>query len=172
MESLPTLPRRSWSERSSLSLAVAITVVGSAGLLGWLVRIDELLQPFPGLPAMKANIAAAVAVLGMVLLALELGQRKWCQLALIPAVVGVITLGEHFLHLKRVFFDEFIVADFLFDGGAGGSGRMSVMVAICLVLGGITLAWRATERGAVARLFAEAVAGSLITSVGFSTLLG
>ncbi len=170
MDSLPTLPRRSWSERSSLGLATAITVLGATGLIGWLLRIDELLQPFPGLPEMKANVAAAMVLLGLVLFALEFGHRQWCQLALIPAAIGVVTLAEYLLH-QGFFIDELIVTDHVLSQ-TESPGRMSAMVAFCLVLAGLALAWRGTQRAARARLFAEAVAGSLITSVGFSTLLG
>ncbi|HUK62562.1 MAG TPA: CHASE domain-containing protein, partial [Dongiaceae bacterium] len=40
------------------------------------------------------------------------------------------------------------------------------------MLGGLSLAWRVTGRAARARLFADAVMGSVIASAGFSTLLG
>src|ERR1039458_1961908 len=112
MDSLPTLPRRSWSERSSLFLAGAITTVGAGTLLGWWLRVDEVLQPFPGLPVMKANAAAAFALLGVVLLVLEFGRRQWSQLALMPAALGLVTLGEQVLH-RNFFIDELIATDHL-----------------------------------------------------------
>ncbi len=171
MDSLPTLPRRSWSERSSLILAAAITAVGALTLLAWWMQFDELLRPFPALPAMKVNFAAAAMLLGVVLIALEYGKRQVCQLALLPALIGLITLAEHLLR-KNAHIDELITTDFVFDKDTASPGRMSAMAAFCLVLGSLVLAWRGTERGARARLFTEAVVGSLITSVGFSTLLG
>ncbi len=170
MDPLPTLPRSSWTERFALIFAGAITFVGATSLLGWSMRIEELLQPFPGLPAMKANAAAALTVIGIVLFALEFGRRQWGQFALLPAAVGVVTLAEHFLH-HSFSLDELIVTDHLLQQ-TESAGRMSAMMALCLALGGLALAWRSTERGARARLFAEAVVGSVITSVGFSTALG
>ncbi len=176
MDSMPTLPRRSWSERASLVFAGAILILGLGSLLGWWLRFDEVLRPFPNLPAMKANLAVAFALLGGALFAVEFGHRAWCKLALLPAAIGAVTLLEHALAqpLGRAGFsiDEWLASDFLFDRETASPGRMSAMAAICVVLGGLALAWRATERGARARLFTEAVAGSLIASVGFSTLLG
>ena len=170
MDSLPTLPRRSWLERMSLFFAGAITTIGMGTLVGWWLRVDELLQPFPSLPVTKANAAAAFLALGVALLLLEFGRRQWCQLAVLPAVISLVTLGEQILH-RNFFIDELLAADHLLLE-TENPGRMSGMIAVCLVLGGLVLAWRGTGRGVQARLFAEAVAGSVIASAGFSTLLG
>ncbi len=47
-----------------------------------------------------------------------------------------------------------------------------MMAAGCIALAGITLVWRISPKQARGRLFAEAVSGSILASVGFSTLLG
>src|SRR6185369_17963963 len=97
-------------------------------------------------------------------------RRQWCQLAVVPAAIGVLSLAEDLLR-KNFFIDELFVTDHLLID-TEIPGRMPVMVAFCVALGGLVLAWRGTDRGACARLFAEAVAGSMIASVGFSSLLG
>jgi hypothetical protein len=51
-------------------------------------------------------------------------------------------------------------------------GRIAAVVALAITLAALTLAWRAFDWGARARLFVEAVAGSVFASAGFSTLLG
>lgn len=173
MDSLTTLPRRTWLERASLSLAGVLVCVGLATLLGWWLHVDELLQPFPRSPPlapMKANSALGFVVLGGVLLCVEFGRRRFAAFAFGPVLVGLITLFED-LTRRTLNLDEVLVRDHLLIGTAQ-PGRMSGLVATCLVLAGLALAWRALDRAAAARLFAEAVAGSVLAAAGFSTLLG
>ena len=170
MQSLPTLPRRSWLERASLALASALVVFGAVSTLGWWLRVEELLQPVAGMAPIKLNGALGFLVLGLVLLALEFGQRRLAWFALAPAVLGALTLGETIFH-RDWRIDELLATDFLLVD-TEQPGRMSTIMAMCLLLGGLSLAWRAVERGARARLFAEAVTGSVIASAGFSTVLG
>ncbi len=170
MDSLPTLPRRSWLERSSLTLALALAAVSAGTLVGWWLGLDELLRPFPSLPAMKCNAAVGFFLLGLALLALEFGRRSLALVAIAPAAIGLLTLAE--IVFQRNFrIDELLARDHLLIR-TDQPGRMATMVATCLILGALTLVWRAFDRGARARLFAEAVTGSVLASAGFSTLLG
>jgi hypothetical protein len=170
MTTLATLPKRSGLERLSLGLALALTVVGLGTLLGWWLQWPELLQPFADKPAMKANAALGFFAAGMVLLAFELGWKRLGALALVPLVFGALTLVQGILS-ANLYVDEMLVRDHLLIG-TEHAGRMPMLVALCLILAGTTLLWQATERAARARLFAEAVIGSLLASAGFSTLLG
>ena len=170
MESLPTLPRRSWLERTSLSLATTLAIVAGLTLIGWWLEFDELLQPFPGYAPMHVNASLGFLVLSGVLLALGFGRRQVALLALIPSAIGALTLAET-LFKKNLPFDELLAPDRLLIG-TEQPGRMPAMVAVCLVLGGLVLAWRASKRAAGARLFTEAVTGSVLASAGISTLLG
>ena len=85
MDSLSTLPHRTWLERASLSLAGVLVFLGSVTLLGWWLHLDELLVPLPSSPPMapmKANSALGFLVLGGVLLAVEFGRRRLAAFAL------------------------------------------------------------------------------------------
>jgi PAS domain S-box-containing protein len=170
MNSLPTLPRRTWLERLSLALAGGLLVVGLVTMIGWWGRLDDLLQPFPETAPLRANSAIAFIFLGAALLAVEFAQARFAALALVPALIGLLTLFEHLSgHSLRI--DELVVTDHLFFK-TDQPGRMSAMVAACLVFSGLALTWRAVSRAAGARIFAEAVIGSVLAAGGLSTLLG
>ncbi|HVS53447.1 MAG TPA: response regulator [Opitutaceae bacterium] len=170
MTSLPTLPRRTWLERTSLTLSVLLVLVGVVSLVAWWLRMDELLLPIPNTSPIRANTALAVAIFGLVLFAVEFEQRMFALAALVSVAIGLLTLAEQFTrHNLRI--DELLAIDHLFLR-TEQPGRMSNVSALTLVLGGLVLAWRCTSRAARARLAAEAFVGSLIAAVGFSTLLG
>ena len=171
MDPLSTLPRRSWLERSSLTLALALTFAAMASLAGWWLHIDDLLRWwFPDSPVIKVNAAFGFALLGFALLALETGRRQFALVALGATAIGLFTLAESVLG-QNFLVDELLARDHLLSG-TEHPGRMATMEAICLVFAGGSIAWRVFDRGARARLFAEAVAGSVLASAGFSTLLG
>ncbi|MBI4622837.1 MAG: PAS domain S-box protein, partial [Verrucomicrobia bacterium] len=170
MNSLPTLPRRTWLERLSLSLAGTLIAGGALTLFGWWLRVDGLLRPFTAQTPMKITAALAFIVLGCVLLALEFRRRRLAWLAIVPLLLGAVTLVQGGFRID-LQIDEMFGQDHL-PIGPEHPGRMAGMIAVCLILGGGVLVWRATERAARARLLAEAVAGSLLASAGFSTLLG
>jgi PAS domain S-box-containing protein len=172
MPALLTLPRRTWLERISLGLAGAVVAVGMVTIFAWWMRAGIALQPPPFTDAapLKANSAVAFAALGFVLLALEVDRRKFALLALAPALIGALTLAEQIFHVD-LGIDELLVNDHLLVA-TEAAGRMAPMVAVSLLLAGVTVAWRFTDRNANARLFAEAVVGSVLASAGFSTLLG
>ena len=170
MTSPSTPPGRAWPDRASVALAAALVLIGAGTLAGWWMRSDELLQPFPGTAALKINEAAGIWILGLVFLAIEFGRRNLAFLAVIPALIALITLAEEVLQ-RDLPIDEFFGRDHLLVGAAH-PGRMSATAAACLLLGGLALLWRAIDRAGRPRLFAEAVSGSLLVSAGFSTLLG
>jgi PAS domain S-box-containing protein len=173
MDPLSTLPRRSWLERVSFTLALVLTFTAVASLAGWWLHVDDLLRPWssPDWPAIKVNDALGFFLLGLALLALEVGGRRFALVALGSTAIGLLTLAESVLR-QNFLIDELLARDHLSQAETEFPGRMATMVAICLALAGCALAWRAFDRGARARLFAEAVAGSILGSAGFSTLLG
>jgi PAS domain S-box-containing protein len=170
MSSWPTLPQRTWLERFALLIAGALMAVGIVTAGAWYWHIEEVLQPFVGQAPLKMNAAIALFVLGGVLLAIELGYRRLAVLAILPALIGGLTLAEDIFGIN-LRIDELLLRDYL-PVKTEHAGRMAAMVSVCLLLSGLTLAWRATKRRARARLFAEAATGSILAATGFSTLLG
>jgi PAS domain S-box-containing protein len=170
MANLPTLPQRTWLERVSLGLACALLGIGGFALAGWWLNLDPLLLPFAVQAPLKINTALAIMALGGVLLALELGYRKLIPLAGLPVVIGGLTLAQD-LSDRDFLIDQLLVRDRLMIN-TEHPGRMAAMVAACLALGGTVLLWRLSRHGLRIRLIGEAVAGSVIASIGVSTMLG
>jgi PAS domain-containing protein len=166
---LPTLPRRTWLERVSIALAGLLALVGGAGMVGWWLQIDWFVQPWSNVTPFRAEETICFFVLGMVLLLREIGWRKAAWLALIPAAISFLILGGSFFN-RDLRIRTFLVNGQLFTPGT--SSRIAVMAACCIALGAIALIWHAFGRRKPARLFFEAVSGSALTAVGFSTLLG
>jgi PAS domain S-box-containing protein len=170
MATLPTLPRRTRIELFSLGLAAALVLLGALALAGWILRLDSLVQPFATLAPIKVNAALCVLLLGSVLLGVELGLARYAWVALVPAAIGGLTLGEYVTRID-LRIDELLAHDHLTDA-AVHPGRMAAITAGCFFLGGVVLAWRSLDRSVRYRLLAGALAGSIIASVGLSALLG
>ena len=170
MTSLPTLPQRTGLERLSLTLAGALVLLSALTLAGWWLQWDALLQPLAPTSPMKINAALGFVVLGAVLLANEFGFRRLIPLALFPVLLSALSLLQDLLG-ANFGLDEMLGRDHLLVETAH-PGRVSALVATCMLLGGGVLLWRITARAASARLFAEAVVGSVLASAGLSTLLG
>ena len=172
MDNVTTLPRRPWAERVSLALAAVLVVIGVSTLVGWLFHIDSLVQPFARFaPApIKANEGLCFLAIGLALLGREFGVRKAAWAALVPVVLGLMIAAEGFFGVD-LRIDELLARDFLLIDTVY-PGRGSVMAIFCTLLAGLTILWRVSEKRARERLFAEAVTGSILSSVGFSTLLG
>ena len=145
-------------------------MLGAVSILGWMLRIDSLVQPLADCAAFKINNAISVLALGLALLGVEMKWPQTVWVALVPAIISALTLTEIVFRID-LRIGEFLVHDHLLADSAQ-PGRMSGMSACCLLLASLTLLWRGTSRGAQSRLFAEAVVGSIAASAGFSTLLG
>src|SRR5271165_850406 len=170
MDPVITLPRRSWTERASLALALALVVIGAWALVGWIFHADSMLEPIGRAAPIKANEALCFLAIGLALAGRELGIRRAAWAAVVPALVGGLTSLEGFFGVD-LKIDELLAHDSLLVDTVQ-PGRGSVMAACCIALAGATLLLRLSERRAYERLFAEAVSGSVLTSVGFSALLG
>ena len=112
MYSLPTLPRRNWLERTSLGLAGVLMVLGGFTLIAWWLQNGEMLQPFEATAALKANGALAFLFLGAALLAIDCERPKLAVIALVPALIGDLTLIEHIFRFN-LRIDELLVTDHL-----------------------------------------------------------
>jgi len=96
MATLPTLPRRSWLERSSLLLAIGLVLLGASGLAGWWLHLDALVQPLPGFAPITANASLCIFLLGVALLGQELAVPLLVVAgAGVPALISALTLVEY-----------------------------------------------------------------------------
>jgi PAS domain S-box-containing protein len=170
MDHVNTLPRRTWTERASLALAVLLIVIGAGACLGWLLHLERLVDPIEHKAPIMFNEGLGILAIGLALLGRELGIKKAAWGGLVPVVVGSLTVIEGFTGID-LRIDELFVRDTLLIDTAQ-PGRGSILAAFCLVVAGGTVFWRIWEKRARERLFAEAVSGSVLGSVGFSTLLG
>ncbi|ACB73383.1 response regulator [Opitutus terrae] len=170
MPFLPTLPRRTWLERSSLLIASLLLVIGVSTLVGTWAGVEAFVQPSPQAASIKANEALCFTLLGLVLLAIELGRPMASWAAVIPAAIAALSLAEHALRINLGLDELFGTDRWLVD--TAHPGRMSAMSACSILLVSLALTWRSLRRGTPARLFTEAVISSLVASGGFSTLLG
>ncbi len=170
MDHVNTLPRRTWTERASLALAVVLLVIGVTTPLGWLLHIDRLVMPIEHKAPIMFNEGLCFLAIGLALLGRELGHRRAVWAGLVPALIGALTAYEGFSGVD-LRIDEIFARDALFID-TSQPGRGSIMAAGCILVAGLTIFWKIWERRARERLFAEAVSGSVLASVGFSTLLG
>jgi PAS domain S-box-containing protein len=170
MESLPTLPRRSWTERTLLMLVAVLTAVGGLTLMGWIFHFAVFVQPLGHLAPIPLNSALSLLMLGLALLGQELGWNRAVWLALAPIASNCLV----FLHdaTGRTFhLDGLLAADFL-PGGAAPAGSTSLVAAFCLLLTGLIVLLPACDLPVRPRSFLQAVAGSLLCSAGFITVIG
>jgi PAS domain S-box-containing protein len=167
---LPTLPRRTWLERVSIALAALLVLVGGAGIAGWWLQIDWLVQPWATLTPFRPEEAICFFALGTVLLLREVGWRQAGLLAIFPGAISCLILGGSLFNLD-LHLRGLENGGNLFDT-SGASSRVAVMAACCIALGAAALIWHALARQKSVRLFYEAVTGSALTAVGSSTLAG
>jgi PAS domain S-box-containing protein len=170
MDHANTLPRRSTSERASLALAVILVMAGVAVSTGWLFHFEAVIQPLEHKAPIMFNEGVCFIALGIALFGREFGVKTAPWAGMAAVVVGGLTTLECMFGVD-LRIDELVVRDSLLIDTVQ-PGRGSVMAAACFVVAGITVFWRVSEKRARYRLFAEAVFGSVVGSVGFSTLLG
>ncbi|MDO8541211.1 MAG: ATP-binding protein [Opitutaceae bacterium] len=170
MNSLATLPQRTWLERASTAFAVTLIVLGTVTASGWLLGRNELIQPFLGLPTLKFNSALCLAFVGAVLLGFEFGHRSLGWLGLAPWLVTLLTLVQYAFHVDLAIDEAFLRDRLLVD--TAYAGRMSPLFGFSIFISSSLLIWRTSRKAERARLFIEAVVGSVLAAAGFSILLG
>ncbi|HXB03085.1 MAG TPA: response regulator [Opitutaceae bacterium] len=170
MAALPHPPQTTWLQRISFALAVTLCLFGLLALILKFIYPDASSQIVPELAAVKANGVLAVFLLGAVLILIELGPTKIAGLALLPALIGALTLFEQAFHFN-LGIDELLVRDYA-GADSAAPGRMHFLAAACLLLAGAVLAWKAFSPHARARILGEACVGSVLAVIGSCTLIG
>jgi PAS domain S-box-containing protein len=168
MDSLVTLPRRSWLERTSLVLAGLGAGVGICGLWDSWFNLGDVFFFLPDQLAQRRDETLGLAVFSLVLLAREFGLRSALWVAFVPFFVGISGLIASFVG------QDFSLGGWIAPALATSTADLplSSMTAGCLALGAGALFWNAFARTSRIRLFTTAFAGSVVASVGFSTLFG
>jgi len=170
MVALPHPPKTTWLQRISFALAVTLCLLGLLALTLKFIYPEASSQIVPELAAVKANGVLTVFLLGVVFILIEIGPTKMAGLALLPALIGALTLVEQAFHFN-LGIDELLVRDYA-GADSAAPGRMHFLAAACLLLAGSMLAWKAFAPRARARILGEACAGSVLAVIGSSTLIG
>jgi hypothetical protein len=122
----------------------------------------------PDQVAVRPDETLALVALGLALFARELGWRPALWGAVLPLAIGLRGLLAVFAG-KEIGLGGWIEAG---PATANSALPLSGMTTSCLVLGGGALFWNAFERASRSRLFTTAFSGSVVASVGCSTLFG
>ncbi|MBC7369280.1 MAG: response regulator [Undibacterium sp.] len=170
MDSLVTLPRRSWLERTLLVLAGLSAAVGIAAFWDSWLQLGSVLPALHEELPVRRDESLALAVFGLALIARELGWRPALWATVLSFLIGARGL---FVAFSNRDLGSSGLVDLMSGGpGAASAPHLSAMTAGCLVLGSSALFWNAFQHAPRSRLFTTAFTGSLIASVGFSTLFG
>ena len=164
------LPRRTSAEQVALALASCLLAFSVLTLAGWWLGSDELLQPFGLQDPLSLNAALGFLALALALAAMESGRPRLIAIAALGLLIGIATATQEATG-QNFSIDQALALDHL-QSHAHHPGRMPLVVAIGLILGGGVLVWRASGRGGQRRLVVEALVGSLLGSVGLAALLG
>jgi PAS domain S-box-containing protein len=174
----PKLLRR-YGFISSLAGPIAM-VVGGLVLVGWLLGLRTLATVLPDFTTMKPNTAVCLVFAGLSLWLLRLRSNQGVQLnpqhrrlaqicAMLVAFLGLLTLGEHLLHLN-LGLDQMLVRDTLTDVRLP-PGRMSIPAAFGLLALGSSLFFLGSKgpHGApAAQIFAlVSLVDSLLAFLGY-----
>lgn len=119
-----------------LVLALLVVLVSSLVLVGWILRINELIRVSGGFAPMVVNTAISFLVLGISFLFFEGTHRRLTMVGagfVIP--LAVLNLLQYFLGLDlgidRLFADPFFSTEVAFPG------RMAISTTVCFLIAGV-----------------------------------
>jgi PAS domain S-box-containing protein len=129
---------------STRALALAVGLIGTIALFGWILGVEALKSFVPGQVAMKANTAVAFILAGLALGIL--GRRSTSSLprafgvgaALVVSTLGLVSLAEWVLGWQSGL-DQALFTEAAGTAGTAQPGRMAPNTAICFSLLGTTL---------------------------------
>jgi len=164
---------KSCLRRVALGLALAVTLIGLAVLIGWRLNIAALKSVLPGLVSMKPNTALGLLLSGasLTLLASSIVKKHTRYLAaavtFVIVLLGAVTLGEYVLDwdlgIDNAMFPESAQAI-----GTSHPGRMSPATALCFVFAGVALLIASLRTGV--RLRQPLVGGLSVAVTGIGAL--
>jgi hypothetical protein len=164
---LARLPRL---ERADLP-GLAVTLVGSVVLVGWLLDVEHLKSVVPTLVSMKPNTAVSLVLGGLALMFLRMRRHVWLgrTAAVLVVVIGALTLAEW------AFAWDFGIDELLFDdsdAALGTPGRMSPASAACFLLAGGALLALDVEIGRRRRVRPAEVGALAVAAIALTVLTG
>ncbi|HEX3729802.1 MAG TPA: hypothetical protein VHV47_08360, partial [Opitutaceae bacterium] len=168
---LPTLPRRSWLERTSVAFGLGLIALGGGTLTGSWLNLGWLVRPWAEATPIRPEEALCFFILGLVLLLREIKVHWAGWLALVPLTVSGLILGGSLFN-RDLHLGGLEVNGPLFEVADSSMSRVAAVAAACLTMGAIALLWHATGRHRNLRLFFEAMAGSTLAMINVCTLAG
>src|SRR5271154_4607019 len=112
MDNVMTMPRRTWTERASLALAIVLVAVGLWAIVGWLFHVNVLLQPVEHQAPIKMNEGLCFLAIGIALVCREFGIKLGAWAAGVPVLFGTLTALEGLIGFD-LRIDEFFAHDSL-----------------------------------------------------------
>jgi PAS domain S-box-containing protein len=171
MSTLPTLPRRSGLERLSLGLALGLTATSALFLvIGW-VDFGINFSQHPGWHLPKLDVALAGLVIGLALLAFELGFGQATWFGLVPILLGGAGLAENLLGIS-LGLEGFLVPGRVLEPGAEVPGQTAPVVSAGLLLAGLALVLHSTRSDRRWHRALAAGSGSVAIAIGGTSFLG
>ncbi|RRK02516.1 PAS domain S-box protein [Opitutaceae bacterium TAV3] len=162
-----TLPRTTWLSRIALLLGAVQIACGLATLIVWSMH-----GPGTGsmsLPWLKANTAFCLTLIGLILVGEERGHRGIRWLALIPVLIGILSLVEVGFDIN-LGIDEIFATDRFRQISISPPGRMTPLAAFVITSTAFLLSPFA-GRGRP-RTLGLVVVGSIMVAIGFAALIG
>jgi len=126
--------QRTHCQAYSVALLSVAFCIGVAGLLGWIFDSELLKRIHPSLVTMKANTAVCLMFVAVSLFLVEgrsaspLKLRVSRLLAVVVALVGLITLSEHVFGWNSGL-DQLLFHESRAEAGLSFPGRMGVAIA-------------------------------------------
>jgi len=160
---------RDWLTRASVVGGVLLVLASALVLEGWEPWIDAFLPIQSGETSMEVVTALCVLLLGVALLALESKSRRLACIAVVPAVIGFLTLAQRFFSWMPRLDEILAVAHVPVDPAIT---LMSGAAAFAVLVAGTCLLWFLWTGLKQCRPLGIVLGASLTISLGLAPLLG
>ena len=156
----PPPPAISWPTRISRALAFVLFALASLSFIGWWFDSEPLVRWFPRAAPVHPATSLGVWIFSLALLGIELHFARAAALVSLAGLLGLLSLIENISGFSFGFLTRF------------GREPMPSAVALGFIVAAIPVGCLAIPRPIFRRTVALALAGSLLLSAGFATLIG
>ncbi|MCF6765799.1 GGDEF domain-containing protein [Thiotrichales bacterium 19S3-7] len=113
--------------------AIIITVIGMVVMLGWSLKLINLIQIHPTFVPMQFNTALCFSLVGISILLISNKLRYLSSLiAIFALIIGTMTLIEYIFH-TNLYIDELFIKHYILTE-TSHPGRMAPNTALCFLL--------------------------------------